>query len=439
MKESDINYNLNLGLLITGRGVSSLGTSILNFALSLYVLDLTGSAAAFSLVLSMGILPAVFVNIFGAVFVDKYDKKKIIVISDILSGISVLVYAYIFSLNSESLLILILYVSTLSVLQSFFNLAINASIPNIVSNDRVTKANSVLQAEFALLRIIGPILGAIAYNSIGMELIFLINGISFIISGISEIFIMFTSKVDKKQDKSIKYIDNVKEVFKYLNTQKVIKFLLTFGVIINFIYNPLILMVIAYINYNVINVSSFQLSLIEASIAVGVIVGAVFVSLYKSPNVLISKFFKLLLIQSILILFWIFPETPIFDNSSKWLITIVFCIILLSISALNTIQNIPLFSYFHLKIPEELRGRVFGILNTALMISTPIGMWLYGLFFEFVDWIYIPIISGILMIILVLIGSRNKYFKGFIETLRIEEKQSMEQDNLVQQLVLTKE
>lgn len=413
-----INYNLNFILLIMGRFVSNLGTATFNFALGLYVLDLTKSAAAFTMIISFGILPGVFVNILAGVFVDTHNKKKIIVISDILSGVVVFIAMMFFKVYSTALLLFILYVITLNTIQAFFSLAINASIPNIVSEDRTAKANSIFQALGSVINISGPILGALLYTAIGLEMLFFINAISFVLSGISEMFIIFINKGEDKEGQSQKsYLENVKEVFIYLGTQKILKFLLTVAVTLNAILNPLVMLVLQYITYNVIEITGFQLSLIRSSWAIGTIVGAVFVMTRKTVNPILKKFFILLEVQAVLIMLWFFPRLFIFADASKWTITLIYVLLIFLYGMINTIQNIPLFTHFQLKIPEALRGRVFGVLFTALTISTPIGMWVFGFALEVVDWIYIPIVSGILVLIICFIESKNKYFKEFVNKL----------------------
>lgn len=195
-----INYNSNFVLLICGRFVSELGSSVFGFALSLYVLDFTNSAAAFSLVLSFSIIPNMFVNLIAGSFVDKHDKKKTIVATDILSGIAVLTFMFMFHLSPQSILLLISYKIILAVTQSFFGLAISTSIPNIVGEKNTARANSIFTTAGSLINILGPVVGAVAYKTIGLQYIFLIDGISFILSGIAEMFIIFERRNSDRKD-----------------------------------------------------------------------------------------------------------------------------------------------------------------------------------------------------------------------------------------------
>ncbi len=409
------NFYQNFIILMLGRLVSNLGTVSFNFALSLYILDITKSAAAFTMVISFGILPGVLVNILAGVYVDRYDKKRIIVISDILSGLSVFVFSIFFKLYSTTIFIFIIYVVILNTIQAFFNLAINASIPNFVGKEKVPKVNSAFQGLGAVINITGPILGAMLYKQIGMEMILIINAVSYILSGISEVFLVYNKQREMSETvQSGSYIQNVKEVFAYLDTEKILKFLLTMAVILNALLNPMVLLVLQYITYNVIKISGIQLSLIQSSWAMGSIIGAVFVITRKTVEPILKRFFVLLEAQALLIILWIFPRLPLFSEASMWTITVIYIFLIFSYGMLNTIQNVPLISHYQLKIPEALRGRVFGVLYTALNISTPIGMWIFGIALQKADWIYIPVVAGMTVFTICMTQSRNKYFREFV-------------------------
>lgn len=424
LQKPSVNYKVNFLILILGRIISITGSQVMTFALSVYVMEITNSPMAFTAVVSFGMLPAVLVNIFAGIFVDRHNRKRIIVLSDLITGIGELILLAFFIQNPKSLALILCLVIGLNLLQGFFGLALNASIPNIVSEDKVAKANSMFQSIGAVVGIIGPILGAIGFKAIGIKPLIIIDSASFLIEGILAVMLKFTQNTEKTKIESQKsYRENLKDIRKYLKKQEVISFFLTVAVILNFLYNPLMFVVLPYINYNIIKISAFQLSLLEAFIAFGTIAGAIFISIQKSNNNIMKKFFILLGIQCVLIMLWAFPQISVFANLSKWMITIVFIVLLFSYSMLNVIQNIPIFTYFQLKIPEEIRGRMFGVLGTALGLSTPVGMWIYGVLLKVFSWYYVTFVSGVIMLLLCLYFRNKKTYKNFIIQLNKEEDQ----------------
>lgn len=122
-------------------------------------------------------------------------------------------------------------------------------------------------------------------------------------------------KINKQKDKS--YNHSIKDCLKYLKIQETIWFFLVVAVVINFVYNPLMFVVLPYVLNNVIKVSAFQLSLTRATIGAGAIVGAIVVSIQKSNNTVMKQFFLLPQLQAVLMIFWIFPNLPWFIYTSR--------------------------------------------------------------------------------------------------------------------------
>ena len=477
-----INYNMNIFLMFFGRLVSALASSIFNFVLGLYILDLTGSASLFSLTLAVSLLPSFFVYLFGGVLVDRYNKKVMIVASDLLSGVFVFVYLLLFWHFSRQILLFILYPIILNILQSFFSLALNTSIPNIASDDKVAKANSGSQAISSMMGVIGPLVGALIYKQIGMSLIFVIYGSMLIVSGISECFLRFNNPAENKtlepetiipdvaetnadcmeQDDTnqteagaaelnetngaaavqeeiaasivktdgagvekqhtnkngIKsYMGGIFEAVTYIFSQKILVFFFVISSVVNMLYYPLMSLVMPFINYHVLKVSGLQMSVVSSAGAAGIILGAVIISLPKSANGFLRRFFVFYMLQGVLILLWAFPKLPYFAAGNKWAIAGGFAVLIVMSSMMNIFGTVPMVTYFQVKVPEMLRGRVLGIFSITFSISAPIGLWLIGIAMEGFDWVYVTAIAGVLTLAIGIVLNRNRIFRAFVKSL----------------------
>ncbi len=419
-----VNLKFNFLLLVSGRFISGVGATVITFALSLYVLDITGSAGTFSLVMSLSVLPMVFINIFTGVFVDRYDKKKIIVGSDIICGVIVLIYSELLGFYPENIVLIILYVLTVSTIQSFFNLAINSAIPEIVNKDNISAANAAIQGITAVVNIIGPILGAVLYTTVGIKVIFMFNGIVLVTAGLLEIFLKFTKPNSPSDDILSKkgYLADLKTTFSYLYSQKIIIFFLVFAAIVSLMYFPMVSMVLTYVSYNIMKVTEIQMSFIQASAAIGTIAGAALISFIRSlSSHMIKNFFTLFKVQAVLFILWLLPLGAQVLTGNKWSITVIFSIILVALSSVNTLQNVSMISYFQFQIPKELLGRVFGVFMTAAYIFSPIGIWLYGFLLNFIKWYYLTTVSGITLLLIGIFAVRSKYYYDFINDFKIKQ------------------
>ncbi|OOR31813.1 MFS transporter, partial [Bacillus mycoides] len=181
----------NICLYVIGKTVSIFGSSIYSFALGLYVLQITGSALNFAITLILGTIPMIVMNPFAGVIADKVDKKKLVICMDLLNG-CLLIAVYIVSSN-YGLNLFIIYATTflMSVFTTFFGIGLEAAKPNIVSKEKLMSINSISKIIDSVSLILGPMLGGIIFAVLDIKTFIIINGISFILSGISILFIHF--------------------------------------------------------------------------------------------------------------------------------------------------------------------------------------------------------------------------------------------------------
>lgn len=91
--------NKNFSLIVFGEIISLFGTQFQSYALSLYVLKITGSAAKFASVLALGFIPQIILGPVSGVFVDRLDRKKIILIINTLNCIVIAALASVYMAN----------------------------------------------------------------------------------------------------------------------------------------------------------------------------------------------------------------------------------------------------------------------------------------------------------------------------------------------------
>lgn len=86
--------NKNFTIMVVGQFISLFGNSLQRFALSLLILDMTGSAAIFSFIIALTFLPQIFIAPFGGAIADRINKQKIMVFLDSFSGLFLLFFCY---------------------------------------------------------------------------------------------------------------------------------------------------------------------------------------------------------------------------------------------------------------------------------------------------------------------------------------------------------
>lgn len=260
MKKNEItNINKNILLLFIGRFISDFGSALFKFSLSLYVLDISGSSTEYSLILILTILPGMLMSIFAGTIIDRYDRKKIIFISDVLSALSSLLLFLFIEVLPGQLFIFGVGVVLISIIQTFLNLGINSSIYNIVPDNMVTKVNGYFQAMGAILTIISPIIGAIFYSSFGIKTVLIINIFTYFFGAITTMMIQFVS-IDKNGEKEMSLKDGMLYIFSYMKKYNAIQLLMLMLFMLTLIYYPLTNVALQNIMRLNVQATSFQLS-----------------------------------------------------------------------------------------------------------------------------------------------------------------------------------
>ncbi|WP_234124908.1 MFS transporter [Clostridium hydrogenum] len=215
----DGTVKTNFIIYFVSRLISDLGSSVFSFALSLYVLDITGSAALFTIIVGFSYLPKTIVSIVAGVYVDKHDKKKLVILFDFMSGIVTLIFWIIFKAYTKSIPFITGFQIVLSALVGMFVLALNSSIPNLSTKENIVKFNSMSMGITAIVSMGGPVIGAIAYKAFGIFGVTFIDGITFFISGTMEVFLKYNKTVANRDGKG--YFESFHTVWTYLNGEKV--------------------------------------------------------------------------------------------------------------------------------------------------------------------------------------------------------------------------
>ena len=153
--------NKNFMLLVIGNFVSLIGSNIQQFVLSLYVLALTGSATIFASMLAISILPRIILSPIAGVFGDWFDKKKSIVILDLVNASVLFGFSFYLRLHSDlSIGLIYILVIILEITEIFFSSSMSAVMPSVVKKDEYLEANSLRTMLTSFGQLMAPIFGA---------------------------------------------------------------------------------------------------------------------------------------------------------------------------------------------------------------------------------------------------------------------------------------
>ena len=165
--KAERSFTRNFTFLILGQISSLLGNYTLKFALSMYILEQTGSASVFAAMLAVAMLPTILLSPFGGILADRANRRWIMVGLDSLSGLTVLTAGLLLPFGSDLLVIGALLV-VLSVLAAFESPTVQACIPQILSEDNLMRGNAAVNQAQAITSLVTPFLGSIIYAAFGL-------------------------------------------------------------------------------------------------------------------------------------------------------------------------------------------------------------------------------------------------------------------------------
>lgn len=376
-------WNRNFIMVVLGQIISLFGNAILRFALPLYLLNETGSAALFGVVSACAFIPMIVLSPIGGIFADRVNKRNIMVVLDF--STSLLVLAIIILLGKMNLVVLLLCaLFALYGISGAYQPAVQASIPVLLPGEHIMQGNAVINLVSSFAGLIGPVIGGALFGFYGIMPILYVSMFCFLLSAIMEIFIQipFEKKPAEGSIFAIGFGD-LKESFRYMYREQPIIMQFSLAVAaINMILSALVIIGLPVIITQKLDFDSEMANRLygyaEGVFAMGSLCGGMGAGLFAKK--LKAKNGYLLLLYDALTLIPIgiaimFPMPAMLSYA----IILVSCFCM---AFLATLFSIQIMSYLQIIVPMDLIGKVISCAMCIGMCASPIGQAIYGGLFE---------------------------------------------------------
>lgn len=407
------NEKKNINLFLWGKFVSLVGTYMYSFAMSLYILKQTGSGTTFAVNLLLSALPRVILGPIAGVLADRLDRRKMVVGMDILSGITVLTLLPLSSLYG--LRIPFIYANTLllSIINTFFAVTISASLPSLVRKESLMKINSYNQAAESVSSIVSPMLGGVLYHILPIKLFIALNGVSFILSAISEMFIDFNFSKEEAEEKNtgkleIKAIfDDMKTGFLFLREQKALFSLFKFAILINFFVSPCMSVTLPFIINNTLSLGEIHFGIIEGSFSVGALLSSLIIARLPERDKKLPALLLGLGCTGGLQLLMALPVLSSGKLFSDNIYAAYYMLMMFVLSISLMIVNIPIMVLIQRLTPDHMMGRMMSLTQTIASAVMPLGLIIMGMLVDLMP-VYVSLLaSGCILFLTVLMMKRS--------------------------------
>jgi MFS family permease len=406
--------NRNYLLLFIGGVVSNLGSHVYNFAISYYIYEIATPTIAGIYLATSGLVYFALAP-FGGAIVDRLDKVKVVWMTDYIRGISVVIAGFIILSGVNLTITLIVLFATSVVLGingALFNPAASSLPPHILEENQLQQSSSLSQGMFALYMIIGAIIGGAIYSLLDIEWIFIINGVSFILSGFSEMFIQLKTQVEIVKMSFVTIVVDIKDGFLYLITLKPILMLVIVASLLNFFTAPVIVNGLPYLFAVELKAEPIYLSILYSFYPIGIIItsivlGSVAQKKRVSP-IIIKGLYGMAISFSV---FVIGTHYVVGGQLPFWIYMIISSTAILITGIFNGMINIPFNVAVMKTVDKQMLGRVSSVLGTISNGLTPIAIGLAGVVIDNFGALSIFYIGAVSIFITGLLASSNKHIK----------------------------
>ena len=376
-------WNRNFIMVVLGQIISLFGNAVLRFALPLYLLNQTGSAALFGVVSACAFIPMIVLSPVGGIFADRVNKRNIMVVLDFVTAVLVLVVILLLGkVNIVVLLLCALFI--LYGINGAYQPAVQASIPALLKGEHIMQGNAVINLVSSFTGLIGPVIGGALFGFYGIMPILYVCVICFLLSAVMEIFIQipFEKKAAKGNIFAIGYGD-LKKSFRYMHKEQpiIMQFSLAIAAI-NMILSALVMIGLPIIVTQLLGFDQEMANRLygyaQGALAMGSLCGGMGAGLL-AKRLKPQKGYLLLLYDGLTLLpIGIAIMLP-FKAMLSYGIILVSCFCMMFLATLFSIQ---IMSCLQSMVPESLIGKVISCAMCIGMCASPLGQAIYGGLFE---------------------------------------------------------
>lgn len=375
----------------TGQAISQLGSRLVGFAFVWHLTETTGSATVLALASLMSILPDVIISPIAGALVDRWNRKKVMIVTDILTALVTLIIALLFAFTDVAIWQIYTVLFVRSVFGAFQWPAMLSSTSLMVPKSQLARISGLNQTLSGAMGILAPPLGAFLIGLLPLWSVLSVDVITAILAIIPLLLFAIPQpiKISEETNDMIKpkshLAQDLKEGLKYVASLPGLLSIILTATLLNFLISPafslLPLMITDYFKKGVL-----ELGLAESLFSIGFLVGGLTLSIWGGfKNRMVTSSVFLVFMGIAISLFGVIPPNGYYA-----------AIVVLAIAGIcNPLVNGPLMAAMQARVEPDKQGRVFSLVSAGAAAAMPIGLAIAGPLSDKVGVKYWFIVGGI--------------------------------------------
>lgn len=373
MKPANRLMTPNLLLLWQGLTVSQLGNQAFGIAVIFWLKHTTGSASLMGLIAMLSGLPTVLLGPIAGAVADRFPRREILVVSDIVSGLATAYLGFAMatgSFSANGMLVVVAAVSlVLGITEAFYLPAFTAAVPDVVHEDKLNAANSVVQASVRGSELLGTAISGTLFRVLGAPVLMLFDAASFLYSAICECLttIPRVKRESKGSTVSALRADTI-EGLRYIWRQAGLRRLVFGSSILNALAMPVILLLPFYVE-DTLKVKPDWYGFLVAAYGGGTLAGYLLAGALNLSGAARAKTMMLFMVIE-----GAGPAALAAIRNPGLALVVVF-----AAGVVGGFVSVGVTFVLQITTAQEMRGRVFGVLATIAGSISPLAMGVSGL------------------------------------------------------------
>jgi DHA3 family macrolide efflux protein-like MFS transporter len=370
-----------------GQAFSLLSSSAIQFSIIWWITVQTGSAMALTVASVVGLLPQAVIGPFAGVWIDRYNRKTIMIIADSAVALSSLVLGLSFFFTTPSLIFIYFILLIRALGETFHKPAMQAAIPQLVPENQLTKAGGLGQMVQSACSMVGPMLGAFLMSITTLQYAMLVD----VFGAVLALLTLSSVKIAKHATASTK-LSIIADMQQGIRAIKANKALMKVSI-------PILLSTIVFVPMGTLlplmvreyfNGTAWHNGIVQTLFSSGMLITAMVISItggIRKQFLMISSGIFLLGVCSLI--------GGILPASGFWL----FCIVVFIMGTTGMLSNIPFTAYIQKTIPQQNLGKVISLVTSVMSSAAPIGMFIAGPVSSLIGISSWMICAGVLMLV----------------------------------------
>lgn len=395
---NNFNWKRSITRFLSAQTISLLGSSIVQYAIIWHITLTTSSGRMLTISTLCGFLPQIFISLFAGVWIDRYDRKRMIMLADSAIALSTLLLAAAFLTGHRSTWFLFAVLIIRSAGTGIQTPAVNAILPQIVPQEQLMRINGINSTLSSMMMFLSPAISGAILSFAPLEAALLIDVVTAVI-GVGITATVAVLPYEKKAGTQTSSLEEMKSGFFYLKENGLVKRLLLYQITILFLISPSAFLTPLMVS-RTFGAEVWRLTASEMTYSLGMVLGGLLIASWggfkkKMNTTLFAGAFYGLMMTGL----GLAPLFPVY----------LLCNTMIGIT--SPCYNAPVTVTIQEKVPREMHGRIFSFMQIATSCALPLGMTVFGPLADLlrVQWILLG--SGIAVTVLSLGIWRMRFFE----------------------------